>query len=46
MHKIPDPHFIEKETEELIALGKSIKRLAEAHPEVIDIGKLQGLLGQ
>ncbi|MGD2085602.1 MAG: site-specific integrase [Candidatus Aminicenantes bacterium] len=42
----PDIPTVEKETEELVNLGKAIKKLAEAHPEVIDIEKLQGLLGQ
>jgi integrase len=42
----PDIPSIEKETEELVALGKAIKKLAESHPDVIDIGKLQGLLGR
>lgn len=42
----PDIPTVEKETEELVNLGKAIKKLAEAHPEVIDIGKLQGLLGR
>ena len=36
----------EKETEELIALGNAIKKLAEMHPEVIDMEKLQEVLGQ
>jgi hypothetical protein len=42
----PDIPTVEKETEELVNLGKAIKKLAEAHPEVIDIQKLQGLLGR
>ncbi len=42
----PDIPSIEKETEELVALGRAIKKLSEAHPEIIDIGKLQRLLGR
>jgi integrase len=40
----PDIPTIEKETNELLVLGKAIKRIAEKHPEIIDIGKLQELL--
>ncbi len=42
----PDIPAFEKETDELLALGKAIKKLSEEHPEIIDIGKLKGLLGQ
>lgn len=40
----PDFPTVERETEEILALGKAIKKIAETHPEVIDIEKLQGLL--
>ena len=40
----PDIPTIENETQELIDLGKSIKKLAEMHPEVINIERLQQLM--
>jgi hypothetical protein len=40
----PDIPRIEKETQELIDLGKAIKKLAEMHPEVINVEKLQKLI--
>jgi hypothetical protein len=42
----PDIPTFEKENEELVTLGKAIKKLSEAHPEIIDIGKLQELLNR
>lgn len=42
----PDIPTIEKETQELIDLGKAIKKLAEMHPEVIDVEKLQAILSK
>jgi len=41
----PDIPTFEKETDELLAIGKAIKKLSQEHPEVINIEKLQGLLG-
>jgi site-specific recombinase XerD len=40
----PDIQEFEKETDELLAIGKAIKKLSEKHPDVVDIEKLQGLL--
>lgn len=42
----PDIPTFEKKTEELLNLGKAIKKLSEDHPEIINIEKLQGLLGR
>jgi len=42
----PDIPTVEKETEELLLLGRAIKKIAEKHPEVIDIQKLQLLMEQ
>jgi integrase len=36
-----DIPIVEKETSELIDLGKAIKKLAEMHPEIINMDKLQ-----
>lgn len=41
----PDIPFMEQETDELIRLGKAIKKLSESHPEAINIDVLSKLSG-
>jgi len=41
----PDIPFMEQETDELLKLGKAIKKLAESHPEAINLEILAKLSG-
>ena len=43
--KEPDIPTVENEIQELIELGKSIKKLAEMHPEVINLERLEKIVG-